>query len=54
MAPHFTAILGVLTFFLVVSRVDATLSRGLGWATQNRYGSDIGHKPLIEWYYRQY
>ena len=56
MAPSLAAILGALTLVLslAISHVHATCARGLGWATNNQYGSNIGHKPMITWYHRQY
>ena len=56
MVPHISAILGSIAVALsiAVSPVGATCIRGLGWATNNQYGSIIGHTPLIKWYHRQY
>ena len=56
MAPHFVAVLGAFTLVLSLTapHVNASCARGLGWATNNQYGSNIGHKPQISWYHRQY
>jgi hypothetical protein len=55
MVPYLAALLGALTLALsfVVSSVDAACDRGLGWATNNQFASDIGSKPRITWYHRQ-
>jgi len=53
MAPHFAAVLGALTLVLslAASHVNASCARGLGWATNNQYGSNMGHTSEISWYH---
>jgi hypothetical protein len=46
------SLLGALA--LTITSVQASTKRGFGWATDNAYAPNIGDKPLITWYHRQY
>lgn len=48
---HVTAAAGVLALSLFTPAQAAM--RGLAWATDNRWATEIGSKPKIQWYHRQ-
>jgi hypothetical protein len=48
---HVTTAAGVLALSLIAPAQAAM--RGLAWATDNRWSTQIGSKPKIQWYHRQ-